>query len=242
MKGRPLRLYRYVDSATAWECLKEGTLAFTPPARFNDPFDTNPALDLVLNDQQLRALAAEGPPGTTLNLRSIEPAMRKNRREFMETLMGVACFSSKANDPLLWAHYGDRHRGVMIGFDATHSELSGAKRVSYSHKRPFVDIDAQGVSQKLLIKSRVWKMEDEWRMSAWLSKCDIKMISNTPVYIQLLDRTCFASITFGCKAEESVVVAVSNGLKHWNLKHCETWRVRLSETTYDLIPERIAIT
>ena len=168
--------------------------------------------------------------------------MLANHKEFMETLIGAACFSSKANDPLMWAHYGDRHRGVMIGFDATHSEFSGAKPVSYSQNRPRVDIDEHGVSQKLLVKSEVWEREDEWRMTAWLSQCEVKMISNTPVYIQQLERNCFASITFGCKAEESFVVAVSNSLERWNLKHCEMWRVRLCDTTYDLIPERIDLT
>ena len=222
--------------------MKEASLAFTPPIRFNDPFDTNPALDFDLSKEQIKALSEECPPGKTFDRASIKAAMVENRKEFMETLIGAACFSSRANDPLMWAHYGDRHRGVMIGFDATHSEFSGAKPVSYSQNRPRVDIEGQEVSEKLLVKSEVWEREDEWRMTAWLSQCKVKMISNTPVYIQQLERNCFASITFGCKAEEAFVVAVLHSLERWNLKHCEMWRVRLCATTYNLVPERIDIT
>lgn len=242
MKDRPPLLYRYVNSLTAWECLKDASLAFIPPTRFNDPFDTNPALDFDFSEEQFRALSKECPPGKTFDRGSMEAAMLGNRKEFMETLIGAAYFSSKANDPLMWTHYGDRHRGVMIGFDATHSEFSGAKPVSYSQNRPRVDIDGQGVSRKLLVKSAVWEREGEWRMTAKLSQCEVKMIDDTPIYIQKLERNCFASITFGCKAEEAFVVAVSNSLERWHLRHCEMWRVRLCDTTYNLIPERIDIT
>lgn len=204
-------------------------------------FDTNPALDFSLNEEQLRALSEEAPPGKTLNRASVAPAMLENRKEFMESVIGAACFTSKANDPLMRAHYGARHRGIMIGFDATHSEFSGAKPVSYSQNRPLVDTDGRGVSEKLLVKSEVWEREDECRMTAWLSQCEVKMVSNTPIFIQPLERSCFASITFGCNAEESFVVAVSNSLERWKMKHCEIWRVRLCDTTYDLIPKRIDI-
>ena len=241
MKRRPPILYRYVNSATAWECLKKASLAFTPPVRFNDPFDTNPALDFDLRKEQIKALSEECPPGKTFDRGSIEAAMLENRKEFMETLIGAACFSSKANDPLMWAHYGDHHRGVMIGFDATHSEFLGANPVSYSERRPHAEIDGPGIFEKLLVKSEVWKREGEWRMTAWLSACEVEMISDTPVYIQHLERDCFASITFGCKAAEAFVVAVLNSLERWNLKHCELWRVRLCDKTYNLMPERINI-
>ncbi|HWM24108.1 MAG TPA: DUF2971 domain-containing protein [Chthoniobacterales bacterium] len=242
MKDRPHLLYRYVNTSTAWKCLKNASLAFIPPTRFNDPFDTNPALDFSFREEQLRALEKECPPGMTFDRESIKGAMLESRKAFMETQIGAACFSSKGNDPLMWAHYGDRHRGVMIGFDATHSEFSGAEPVSYSKDRPRVYVDDQEVGKKLLVKSGIWEGEGEWRMIANLSQCEVKIVNGTPVYIQQLERNCFASITFGCKAEEAFVVAISNSLHRWQLTHCEVWRVRLCDATYNLIQEPIDIT
>lgn len=240
MKERPRLLYRYVDSETAWECLKEATLAFVPPIRFNDPFDTNPALDLNLRPEQINALSKHCPP-ERLDPTRIRQAMLENRIDFMERLIGAACFTEKDNDPLMWAHYGGRHRGVMIGFDAAHSEFSTIEQVTYSQDRPLVELEGGGVGKKLLIKSDVWEREEEWRMWAELSQCEVKMIRNIPVYVRRFNRNCFASITFGCYADESFVMAVTNSLKRWRLEHCEVRRVQLCDTSYKLIPERIDI-
>src|SRR6266513_7739 len=94
-KERPPRsLYRYVDAATAWECLKEGSLAFVPPQRFNDPFDTNPALGLIgLTKQKANAILTV-------------------RNSFMNNVIGAVCFTAKKDDPLMWGHYGAKHKGV----------------------------------------------------------------------------------------------------------------------------------
>src|SRR5437762_4649829 len=106
MKTRPPKLlYRYMDAATAWECLKESSLAFVPPRRFNDPFDTNPALDPGPSEQKARA-------------------MFRTRYSFINNAIGVACFTAKKDDPLMWACYGQKHQGVMLGFNGLHSALA----------------------------------------------------------------------------------------------------------------------
>jgi hypothetical protein len=215
VKERPRRfLYRYVGAATAWECLKESSLAFMPPRNFNDPFDTNPALDLVgLTEQKAKA-------------------MLRTRNSFMNSVIGGACFTARKDDPLMWAHYGDEHKGVMLCFDAMHPDLAGLQRVIYSSKRPSVDVIASDVGQKLLVKSSIWRREKEWRLTAKLSKCKVRMIDGLPVYIQHLNRKCFVSITFGCRADEAFVFAVANSLKQWDMEHCRLRRLDLCEKTY----------
>lgn len=242
MKSQPPRLYRYVDALTAWECLENATLAFIPPARFNDPFDTNPALNCDCTEDQLKALERTCPPGKCFDQESIEGAMIETRKVFMEAHLGVACFSSRANDPLMWAHYGDRHRGVMIGFDTSHSDISRAEPVKYSQNRPRVSVDEGEFAKKILVKSVIWEGESEWRLFAELRKCEVKMIKHVPVYIQHLERACFASITFGCRADPALVVAISNSLQRWQLTKCDISRVRLCDATYDLVLEPIDIT
>jgi ureidoglycolate hydrolase len=214
MKTRPPKiLYRYVDAATAWECLKEGSLAFVPPRRFNDPFDTNPALDPGPSEQKARA-------------------MSRTRYSFINNVIGVACFTAKKDDPLMWAHYGQKHQGVMLGFNALHPALTSLQRVTYSSKRPSVDATGSNVGNALLVKSSVWMREKEWRVTAMLSKCEVKITNGAPIYVQRLNRKCFVSITFGCCADNAFIVAVANALKQWDMEHCLLRRLYLCEKTY----------
>lgn len=231
-----------MDSATAWECLKEASLAFTPPVRFNDPFDTNPALDFNFREEQLDALSQHCPFDELPSPDRIREEMLRNRTDFMEHLIGAVCFTENENDPKMWSHYGDRHRGVMIGFDASHPELSKVEPVEYARERPLIGLEDSGAGKLLLVKSDIWTDEAEWRGRTLLAECEVKMIGGIPAYVRSLERNCFASITFGCKANEAFVVAVLNCLARWNLEHCEMWRVRLCDTTYKLIPRRIGIT
>lgn len=210
----PRFLYRYVDRATAWKCLSEATLAFTPPQRFNDPFDTNPALKTTgLSDQTASA-------------------MHNTRDAFANNLIGVACFTANKDDPLMWAHYGDKHRGVMLEFDTANADLAKAEPVTYSAARPVVDGTGRGAGKALLVKGDVWATEHEWRLTAKLSQCRVRMVGGAPIYLQTLERRCFASITFGCRAETSLVVALANALRGWGLEHCLLRRLYLCDKTY----------
>src|SRR5215216_5139997 len=38
---------------------------------------------------------------------------------------GVVCFSRNWNNPLLWAHYSDKHKGICLGFDLPDDFLKG---------------------------------------------------------------------------------------------------------------------
>ena len=45
---------------------------------------------------------------------------------------GVLCFSRGWHNPLLWSHYGDKHRGVCLGFDVPNAHIV---HVSYNSSR-----------------------------------------------------------------------------------------------------------
>ena len=185
-----------------------------PPENFNDPFDTNPALNLV------------GLPEPK------KKAMLTTRNAFMNSVVGAACFTARKDDPLMWAHYGDEHKGVMLCFDTTCRDLAGLQRVTYSRKRPLVDVIASHVGQKLLEKSAVWWREKEWRQTVRLSRCKVQMINGRPIYIRCLNRKCFTSITFGCRADPAFMVAVGHSLKRWHMRHCLLRRLYLCGDTY----------
>jgi Protein of unknown function (DUF2971) len=83
----------------------------------------------------------------------------------MAERFGVLCFSKDKTDVLLWAHYGDRHKGISLGFDVSGSEGKFG-RVHYVSKRlPFPQLLDEAFMWKLLsTKSKAWEYEREWRV------------------------------------------------------------------------------
>lgn len=77
-----------------------------------------------------------------------------------ESKYGITCYSETATNLLLWAHYADKHKGVVLGFDANHSFFENLKRVKYVDR-----MEQHGSSNFdiILQKSDNWIYEKEWR-------------------------------------------------------------------------------
>lgn len=54
-------------------------------------------------------------------------------KQQMAEQYGLLCFSLDWQNPLLWSHYADRHRGLALGFDVNEQKLNP---VSYVKDRP----------------------------------------------------------------------------------------------------------
>jgi hypothetical protein len=69
----------------------------------------------------------------------------------------------------MWGHYGNAHKGVCLGFDASYAPFSTAKPINYSSERPAIPLTEstllnEAVSDSILLtKSPHWKYEEEWR-------------------------------------------------------------------------------
>lgn len=91
--------------------------------------------------------------------------------------IGLLCTSTTWQSPVMWAHYGDRHRGVCLGFDI--SEDVDVHEVVYEPTRlkglfeNFINegaITADQVMQILTTKYSEWSYEREKRVFARLDQ------------------------------------------------------------------------
>ena len=83
---------------------------------------------------------------------------------------GVLCFSKSWDNPVLWSHYADRHRGIALGFDID-SDI--VKEVTYAEKRPpFREADEPTLHTLLYTKHCDWQYENEVRVYARLEERD----------------------------------------------------------------------
>jgi hypothetical protein len=85
---------------------------------------------------------------------------------------GVLCFSLDWQNPLLWSHYADRHRGLVLGFD-----VNDLKPVSYVKTRPVLaeaNDEAKVAHWLLFTKYKDWRYEREARIYTTLQDPDPK--------------------------------------------------------------------
>lgn len=100
--------------------------------------------------------------------------------------LGVICFSKRWSNPVLWAHYADKHRGICLGFDIPDSSV---RAVSYTGTRLPITLrhvlegplsDSKFMVRLLLTKYKAWKYEDEVRVFCTLEKAATERSSDGP--------------------------------------------------------------
>ena len=140
--------------------LEDGSMKFTSPSEFNDPFDCCPTF-----------LSESISPSFP---QAVGDVLNKFMQSAMSTSSGVACFTTKPDNVLMWSHYGDQHQSVCVGFDAdllsdctiTNSKdypiYHGLDKVIYTRTRAHKGEEAYSH------KAADWAYEEEYRLiSTW---------------------------------------------------------------------------
>lgn len=90
--------------------------------------------------------------------------------EFLSS-RGIACFSERNDDLLMWSHYGGKYKGLCLEFDTSVEPFTGARQVRYVSELPkmslkavHLDKDLDVVKALFCTKSNSWHYEKEWRL------------------------------------------------------------------------------
>ena len=102
-------LYKYVGFEAGLKILKTNTLGFSHLEDFNDPFEAT-ALGLADNS------------GVGL---VVQTGAIKNR---LSRKYAILSLTRAPLNPLMWSHYGDSHKGVVIGFDTRLAGFEDSKK------------------------------------------------------------------------------------------------------------------
>ena len=84
---------------------------------------------------------------------------------------GMVCFSFKWSNPVLWAHYADKHKGICLGFDVPDEFVRPVEYVD--RRRPFPTETDDPIEIALIwifTKFSGWRYEDECRIFANLDQ------------------------------------------------------------------------
>jgi Protein of unknown function (DUF2971) len=105
-------LYKYASFDDGSKILEGGSVGFTQPNFFNDPFD-------------LPSYPDEESANTVQGLFARLHTMGKNSVWAENT--GILSLTRTPTNPLMWAHYAEKHQGMVIGIDAVAAGLTDEK-------------------------------------------------------------------------------------------------------------------
>jgi hypothetical protein len=233
------KLYHYQDGRLDYlkDTLANSRVHFSNPRNFNDPWDCRPCFDsdsltdplcrrkwgtffepnvALLNPESqavLRALGANWFDNQVV-LRRVLDGMTSGIEQRITELWRIYCLTAHADSLLMWSHYGDKHRGICLEFDAGR-EFGGAFRVVYRDELQIIGPDILAADKVLadtilLSKSSEWSREDEYRILARDAAGDPTFTWRTDGDYLALPAGALKAIAMGCNAD---VDAIRNVVK-----------------------------
>lgn len=124
-------LYKYVSHSTGMKILQNGSVGFTQPCHFNDPFEVEAAYP-----------STEGSNHLDVTLNGIR---NWGKKSIWKENTGILSLTRQPLNPLMWAHYGCKHKGMVIGIDSSITEFTCEETnlvpiqygsVIYTNKKP----------------------------------------------------------------------------------------------------------
>ncbi|QQC63117.1 DUF2971 domain-containing protein [Paraburkholderia ginsengisoli] len=234
---RRLYKYRSFSTHTL-RMVSEAEVFFAKPATFNDPFDCNPtvfvdvewkeverlwksiALKQLGRERAVDAMSsyrysatedggkyADGADGTRAYtqflVRDIDAFLKQQFKDF-----GVFSAASRWDNPLMWSHYAEEHRGICVEYLTDDHRCQVLGPVDYNSSR-YVNVSdliewllRRSTSAKKKIfdqyffaKAPQWKYEREWRA---VSKTNGKQ--DRPFRI--------GSVHFGLRCDAAIVTTI----------------------------------
>lgn len=209
-------LYKYVTINRLKQIL-QGTVRFTQPSAFNDPFELLPEIITPYNEKEKDIKISIDIHATCLSKSMTEQsdlipegcysndATSRNIVRRLNQIIGILCLSKSKDSLLMWSHYADQFAGAVIGFDSNHNFFTGKFDIGYSPKRPKIHLQRIVAGTPIsiadiCIKSSQWEYEKEVRIVRKLTDCKQSEQSDSrgfPIYIKQIPLGAIKSVILG---------------------------------------------
>lgn len=178
----------------------------TQPRFFNDPFESavnsSVASDIWLNELKRWGVGDE---------EYIVNHLRHN--SVIDSSISVLSLTESSHNLLMWAHYANEHKGIIVEVDINHEFFNSKDRgfsgkyfnVQYNNERlntnDFLRNNSGLPPGNLLKKSTEWEYEDETRFFLTKDKVEVSK-DNSDVWLCQLPRDSVKSIIIGVRANQ----------------------------------------
>lgn len=157
---------------------------------------------------------------------------------------GVVCLSGDSLQPLMWAHYADSHKGMVIEFDANDPlfRYPAFLQVDYSADR--VVYDASGGTSRDVVeqfarrKSPHWSYEQESRLILELAQTR-KVAGTLPMYLLRFEPGLLKSVTLGLRSSSALRAEVEMLTSAPPLQHLEVFQIVADPNEFKLDRKKI---
>ena len=214
---------------------------------FNDPFDTKAKIIIDGSSKKLRTKikallkSHKSEIGGVKRAQEIDrimanqPELLKNISDVTEDALnkiGACCFNVNPRNLLMWSHYANHHKGIVLQFEVAKDTTTFLKAVPLDYVTDYPKInwanETEGeVRKAFLNKYETWKYENEWR---------IIHVFGANIYIDFKPEA-LTGLVFGCKADNNVKDAVSKLLAERTQKDMpsvNTYNAYMDDSKYKL--------
>ncbi len=218
-------------------------LRATERSDLNDPFEFLPPKDFFY---------AVVEHATRIDKEWVKSITYDDFRKSFYLFHGVLCFTETRSNLLMWAHYAQRHTGIVIEFDIQNEFFESVRRVRYDNLRP-QNVNVGELDDLFFIKSDEWIYEKEYRIvkqkkdhDYFMRKSDMVMVpaKNSAVhshegalemYFFKVPKECIKSVTFGIDMNLKIKELIMSKIVNDNdLSHIKLWNANLSKEYYSL--------
>lgn len=218
-----MMLYRYLSLEHGFKALQERKLKVGRLFDLNDPYDCFPKL------------TSEG--------RDLSEAEAHTKLVPYGDKIGLLCFSRKINDPVMWSHYAERHKGLALGFEYPSGEL--IYEVAYQKNRSRLDIKCleaatddytrmRILATSFTMKAESWFYEGECRQFIDLKGCRPDGV----FYFQTLPEPYLREVVIGSESNVQVSdICMTLKEVNYELGAIHVRKLRRSEQSYEMIPK-----
>lgn len=219
-------LYKYVSHIAGMKILQNGSVGFTQPCHFNDPFELEAAYP-----------STEGSNPVDVWLNRTRTWVKKNT---WKENTGILSLTRQPLNPLMWAHYGCEHKGMVIGIDSSITEFTCEETnlvpiqygsVIYTNRKPdspflskstesievgetfhFPKGQLERLQRIFLYKPACWAYEEEVRVAKCLKGIEdsnsiksgtfVKIdVDDRPLYLLNLPKGVIKEVYIGARSE-----------------------------------------
>lgn len=209
------------------DSLSESSLYFAAPDKLNDPFDCQVDIEKCLSGAISESVGKEKKYLESLT--KIPQFSKKLQKGLLE--VGICSFTKTLENPLMWAHYANNHRGVtllykipeqffldesnhIIGLAATEYGASPLrnwfKQVAPTLGKPGSTEMGVELSKKLFtVKGKPWEYEQE-----------VRVIREKPGLL-MIPRKYLGQICFGLRTSEQDILEIKKILQNDDVSYCK---------------------
>jgi len=196
--------------------------------------------------RQLRDLRPKVITAITPQMPDINAQLQADSLDRTSKQYGVLCLSARQDSIVMWGHYCDKHRGIVIGFDYSWDIFKrgqGLCPVRYVRDRIVWDsswrpggAQERAFTERLIFcKNDEWKYEDELRQLFTLAGLPQRNLANgSQGYFLPVPSDKIISISFGLRCPTELKANLQSSLSVGRLKHAKMYQAVLHESEFAL--------